>query len=152
MGEGWGEGAVAGTYIRNMKPLLIAIALTLSPLSPAQRPLKPTKAAKYSFPKERDAAVIAVTRTVLGQVYGGKVDSALIAPPLRPQFAPGKVKTLRAQLKEFGPLKAVKLVDRKPGDAKDVATMKITLGDTVFIGTMTVTAGNRLETFLLLEE
>jgi hypothetical protein len=82
----------------------------------------------------------------------GKVDNALIAPPLRPQFTPGKVKTLRAQLKEFGPLKSVKLVDRKANDEGDVATLKITLGDTVFIGTMTVTKDNRLETFLLLEE
>jgi hypothetical protein len=133
--------------------LVMGLPCTLPTQKPAGRPAQAKP--KYMFPADRDGAVVAVSRTVLTQVLAGKVDNALIAPPLRPQFTPGKVKTLRVQLKEFGPLKSVKLVDRKAKDEKDegdVATLKITLGDTVFIGTMTVTKDNRLETFLLLEE
>ena len=135
-------------------PVLAAVALAglAEPQKQAAGPPFKQAKPKYVFPADRDAAVVAVSRTVLTQVLAGKVDLGLIAPPLRPQFAPGKVKTLRSQLKDFGPLKTVKLVDRKSKDEKDVATLKIQLGDTVFIGTMTVTKDNRLETFLLLEE
>lgn len=104
------------------------------------------------FPTNRDAAVVAVTREVLKQIYAGRVDPALMTPAMRAKYPPAKIKSLRNDLRRFGTLKTVKLVGRKAGETGDVATLKILLGDTMFIGTMTITADNRMDTFLLLEE
>ena len=112
---------------------------------------KPTQKAP-KFPADRDKAVVAVTKEFLKQVYSGKVDATLLTPAMRKKYPAAKLKSLRKELSEFGPVKSIVLVDRKTTDEKDVATLKVKLGETMFIGTMTITLDNRIDTFLLLEE
>lgn len=133
---------------------VLTLALTSEGMTAVTQKAKPSKsgAKGYGFPADRDAAVVAVTREVLKQIYAGKVDPALMTPSMRAAYPPAKIKGLRKDLSSFGPVKSVTLVDRKPGQGKDVATLKVKLGDTVFIGTMTITNDNRMDTFLLLEE
>jgi hypothetical protein len=127
---------------------------------PAAKPIPAAKSAK-ARPKapvlDRDSAVVAATRTVIGQVLKGKVDPVLLTPALRAKLTPAKVRSMGAGLREFGALKKVSLLDRKDRDPKaadhtELCTLKVVLGETSLIATVAVTQDRRMDDLQIIEE
>jgi len=99
-----------------------------------------------------DSQVIRLVRAALDQIYAGRLNPSLLAPTLRATMTPAKVRSLSASMRQYGPVGSATLVASKPGDAGEVSTIRVSLGDTAFIVTAVVTPDSRLADLKFIEE
>src|SRR5262245_21075155 len=81
---------------------LACVVFSVTSSFAGQKPAQPTKKSaspkRPVFPADRDAAVVAVTREVMRQIYAGKVDPELMTTEMRAKFTPSKIKSLKQDL------------------------------------------------------
>ncbi len=132
---------------RGMKLFADAL-IELFPVSGAAR----SEAQPSQAKSIRGEASVEITRKALQGILAGKLDAALLTPALRGRLTSAKVKSLGASLREFGPVKSMKLISAKETGTSATNIIRVLFGDTAFIVTTVVTGDNKLDDLQFLEE